>query len=272
MNGDDDNFRALEPMGWTRVVRVGTGEKNDLRIVDFKESPTGAGFGLLWKGMPWTTVAWGQPGIYNARNAAMAACAAGLALASDVGRGLPPTAGDVGHKARPTDDPTILNLEGLARFRGVKRRQELLVDSPKLKIIEDFGHHPTALAATLQSFRARFPGHVVHAAFEPRSNTSRTKVMQAGFMRALALADEVYLGAVANAHKMKPEERFDVDAVIQFLETQGVHGHSAETNAALLEKILANTKAAGAQSQLVVFFTNGSFDGIIGKFVAAANS
>jgi UDP-N-acetylmuramate: L-alanyl-gamma-D-glutamyl-meso-diaminopimelate ligase len=269
LNGDDDNFRALEPMGWTRVVRVGTGDHNDLRIVDFKESPAGVTFGLLWRGMLWTTVSWGQPGIYNARNAAMAACAAGLALA---GRANPPdeparaNGSSVGF-ALP-GDPTILNLECLARFRGVKRRQELLVDTPALKVIEDFGHHPTALAATLQSFRARFPGHVIHAAFEPRSNTSRTKAMQAGFMRALGFADEVYIGAIANAHKLKPEDRFDADAVIQFLETQGVHGHAAATNAALLEKIVAHTRTGGAAPQLVVFFTNGSFDGIIARYVA----
>ena len=134
-------------------------------------------------------------------------------------------------RAFPRRSTTQLKLDALARFRGVKRRQELLVDTTGLKVIEDFGHHPTALAATLQSFRARFPGHVIHAAFEPRSNTSRTKVMQAAFMRALALADEVYLGAVANPEKFKPEERFDADAVIQFLETQGVHGYTAATNA-----------------------------------------
>ncbi|MDB6113617.1 MAG: mpl, partial [Lacunisphaera sp.] len=220
LNGDDDNFRAIEPMSWTRVLRVGTGEKNDVLIRNFAETPEGASFGLTWRGKEWATVKWTQPGIFNARNAAMAACAAGLALAgSDVGRGLSPTSGDVGRKARPTDDPTMLDLSALARFRGVKRRQELLVNTPTLKVIEDFGHHPTALAATLTSFRLRFPGHVIHAAFEPRSNTSRTKTMQAGFMRALGLADEVYLGAVANAEKFKPEERFDADAVVQFLET-----------------------------------------------------
>ena len=103
------------------------------------------------------------------------------------------------------DDPAKLQLDSLARFRGVKRRQELLVSTPRLKVIEDFGHHPTALAETLQSIRARFPGHIIHAAFEPRSNTSRTKVLQAAFMRALALADEVYLGPVARPEKLKAE-------------------------------------------------------------------
>ena len=259
LNGDDDNFRVLGPMAWTRVVRVGTGENNDLRIIDFLETPAGVRFKLMWKGVLWSEVQWTQPGLFNARNAAMAACAAGLALATEPR-----------NSTSAMDDPTILKLDALARFRGVKRRQELLLNTPALKVMEDFGHHPTALAATLESLRARFPQHVIHAAFEPRSNTSRTKIMQAGFMRALALADEVYLGAVAQTNKLKAEERFDADAVIQFLDTQGVHGHTAATNAALLATISAQVKATQGRSQLVVFFTNGSFDGIIQQFAAGA--
>jgi UDP-N-acetylmuramate: L-alanyl-gamma-D-glutamyl-meso-diaminopimelate ligase len=250
LNGDDDNLRTLGALTWTRVVRVGTGEHNDLRIADFVETPSGTSFRLLWRGQTWAGVQWAQPGIFNARNAAMAACAAGLAVSPD--------------------DPTKLPLAALARFRGVKRRQELLVDTPKLKVVEDFGHHPTALAETLQSFRSRFPGHVIHAAFEPRSNTSRRKVMQTAFMRALALADEVYLGPVARPELLKPDERFDAEAIIQFLDSQGVHGQTAPTNAALLEKMVANTKSEASSPQLVVFFTNGSFDGIITGFVQQA--
>jgi len=250
MNGDDDNLRALGPTPWTRVVRVGTGEGCDVRITDFVEQPEGVQFDLTWRGVPWSTVKWNLPGLYNARNAAMAATAAGLAL--------------------HPDNPVQLDLGALARFRGVKRRQEILTDSPALTVIEDFGHHPTALAETLRSLRARYPGRVIHAAFEPRSNTSRTRIMQTAFMRSLALADEVYLGAIANAHRLKPEERFDADGLMQFLESQGVHGCTAETNAALLEKMVANTRApAKGRGQLVVFFTNGSFDGIIAKYVAA---
>ena len=171
---------------------------------------------------------WTQPGIFNARNAAMAAVAAALALYPD--------------------DPTQLKLDALARFRGVKRRQELLVDTPKLKVIEDFGHHPTALAETLTSLRARHPGLVISAVFEPRSNTARTKVMQAGFTRALALADEVYVGAVNRAENLKEDERFDVEAVLQHLETQGVHAHTAATNAELLAKLVARLIFSGGMS------------------------
>jgi UDP-N-acetylmuramate: L-alanyl-gamma-D-glutamyl-meso-diaminopimelate ligase len=145
------------------------------------------------------------------------------------------------------------------------------VDTPALKVIEDFGHHPTALAETLQSLRARFPGHVIHAAFEPRSNTSRTKVMQAGFMRALALADEAYIGAISRADRLREDERFDVEAVCQHLETQGVPAHAAVTNTELLEKMVASTRGGAGRPQLVVFFTNGSFDGIIAKFVQGSS-
>jgi len=248
MNGDDEDLRALGDFPWTRVVRVGTGEGNDVRIANFAESPIGVRFDLVWRDELPQSVSWNQPGLFNARNAAMAAVAAALALYPD--------------------DPTQLKLEALSRFRGVKRRQELLLDQPQLKVIEDFGHHPTALAETLQSLRARYPGVVVNAVFEPRSNTARTKVLQTGFTRALGFADEVYIGAVSRAGKLKESERFDVEAVIQQLDLQGIPAYTAETNESLLGKLVANT-AAGSKLQLVIFFTNGSFDGIIGKFVAA---
>ncbi|MCB1105430.1 MAG: Mur ligase [Cephaloticoccus sp.] len=252
MNGDDANLRALEPMPWTRVIKVGTGAGADVRISAFHEDANGANFALAWRGSPWGEVSWVQPGLFNARNAAMAATAAGLALYPE--------------------NPTQLKLAPLARFRGVKRRQEVRVDQPTLKVIEDFGHHPTALAETLQSLRARHPGYEIHAAFEPRSNTSRTRVMQTGFMRALALADEVYLGAVARADKLAAEERFDAEAIIAFLESQGVAGRTAPTNDELLAALLAHTPRDDQQKRLVVFFTNGSFDGIIGRYVAAVTA
>ena len=254
LNGDDPHLRALGPMAWTRVVRVGLDEVNDVRITDFSESAAGARFAVSWRGQPWARVQWSLSGLFNARNAVMAATAAGLAL--------------------DPERPTRLDLAPLARFRGVKRRQEVRLSTARTIVIEDFGHHPTALAETLQSLRARYPGALLTAVFEARSNTARTKVMQAGFMRALALADEVYLGAVSRADKIPAAERFDPESVAQNLETQGVDAHFAGTNAALLEKLVAHTlgaaKTAPDKPRMVVFFTNGSFDGIIDGYVAAA--
>ncbi len=254
VNGDDPNLRALGPMAWTRVVRVGVDDTNDVRLADFVESPTGARFTLTWRGQPWAAVQWPLSGLFNARNAAMAATAAGLALFPE----------------RPTDLP----LAALAQFRGVKRRQEVKLEAARTTVIEDFAHHPTAVAETLQAFRARYPAALLTAAFEPRSNTARTKAMQAGFMRALALADEVYLGVVSRADRIPAAERFDPEDVAQQLETQGIDAHFAASNAALLDKLTANTLgpagAVGAKPRVVVFFTNGSFDGIIERYVAAA--
>ncbi len=254
MNGDDENLKSLGSLPWTRVVRVGIGEVNDVRIGDFSETPEGVSFKLLWQGRLWHEVKWTTPGLYNARNAAMAATAAGLALNAE--------------------NLTVLDLSPLSRFRGVKRRQEILFSTPTLTVIEDFGHHPTALAEILKSFRNRFPGAVLTAVFEPRSNTARTNTLQAGFMTALALADEVYLGAVNRADKLKADERFDVEAVIKHLTAQGVASHTAATNAdvlAMLEAATMTVKAGvGAKPRVVVFFSNGSFDGIIAKYAASA--
>jgi UDP-N-acetylmuramate: L-alanyl-gamma-D-glutamyl-meso-diaminopimelate ligase len=200
----------------------------------------------------WAKLKWTQPGLFNVRNAAMAATAAGLAL--------------------DENNPTVLPLDALARFRGVKRRQETLFTGPKLTVIEDFGHHPTALAETLQSFRARFPGALLTAVFEPRSNTARSTVMQSAFMRALALADEVYIGAVNRAEKLRPEERFDPEAVVQHVESQGVHARCAPTNTLLGDTLIAEAAGKAPRPRVVVFFTNGSFDGIMGRFVAAVRA
>jgi UDP-N-acetylmuramate: L-alanyl-gamma-D-glutamyl-meso-diaminopimelate ligase len=252
LNGDDENLRALGPLPWTRVVRVGVGAENDVRIENFTEDPQGARFTLSWSGRHWGEVRWDLAGGFNARNAAMAATAVALALG-----GL-----------------DAVSLAPLARFRGVKRRQEKLVEGPGLTVIEDFGHHPTALAETLTSLRQRYPGALLTAVFEPRSNTARTKTLQAGFLSALALADEVFIGAVNRADKLKEDERFDVEAVLEHLQLQGVSATSGAKNAEVLEKLLTATLGATAgvagRARVVVFFSNGSFDGIIAAYAAKA--
>jgi UDP-N-acetylmuramate: L-alanyl-gamma-D-glutamyl-meso-diaminopimelate ligase len=250
LNGDDANLRALGPMAWTRVVKVGVGEASDTRIADFAETPAGAEFKLFWRGALWAEVRWGLSGLYNARNAAMAATAAALAL------GLA--------------ELTTLRLDALSRFRGVKRRQEVRLRRPLTTVIEDFGHHPTALAETLRSFRGRFPGALITAVFEPRSNTACHKAMQDGFSRALAEADEIYLGPVNRPEKLKDAERFDPAEVVRQLTAQGRVARAFPNNAALCDRLAADTLPPGGRPRVVVFFSNGSFDGIIERYVGLA--
>ena len=252
VNGDDSNLRALGSMPWTRLVRVGTDEGNDARIMDFTESAQGSSFRLLWRGTDWATVKWSLTGLYNARNAAMAATAAALEIAEE--------------------SPSSLSLEPLARFRGVRRRQEVLVAGSQLTVIEDFGHHPTAIAETLRSFRSRFPGSLITAAFEPRSNTARIRTLQAGFERALSHADEVYLGPVSRSSALREDERFDSEAVAENLEAQGVSARQFSSNADLHKALESDTLPAAGKPRVVIFFTNGSFDGIIAKYAASAKA
>ena len=257
-NADDANLAVLLPVAWTRIIGVGTGGDSpragvSTGIHDFREGPEGARFRLTWEGRPWGEVMWSLPGFFNARNAAMAATAAGLALYPE--------------------NPTQLDLAPLAQFRGVRRRQELLVDRPELVVIEDFGHHPTAIRETVQSLRARFPGRTITAAFEPRSNTARTNVLQAAFLDALAAADEIVLGAVNRADKLRSGERFDTAAVAADLEVRGRAARACASSDEVLAALEAVAgRATAATPRLVVLFSNGSFDGVIARFAAAARA
>ena len=94
-------------------------------------------------------------------------------------------------------------------------------------------------------------------------------MLQAGFERALSHADEVYLGAVSRAELLRPDERFDPEAVAENLEAQGINALPFESNAALYDALAADTLPARGSQRIVVFFTNGSFDGIIGRYAAA---
>jgi len=252
LNGDDENLKALGPLSWTQVIRVGLGEANDVRIVNFAESAAGVRFELRWKEQPWASIQWSLSGLFNARNAAMAAVAAGLSRAG----------GDA--------DPRGIDSAPLARFRGVKRRQEQRATAPGLTVMEDFAHHPTALGETLRSFRARFPQAKLTAVFEARSNTAGRKAMQLDFQNALGVADEIYLGPVHRPGLIAEADRFDPAEVVANLQRQGRFAEAFQSNAALYERLVEQTLPPGKVERVITFFSNGSFDGIIPRFVSAA--
>jgi len=252
LNGDDPAVAALAPVSWGTTYRVGTGAGNDLQIADFTESSAGAEFSLIWQGKLWEKVRMPLGGIFNARNAAMAALAGALAEVPE----------------RVTD----FKLSALADFRGVKRRQERLFSSEELLVIEDFGHHPTALKQALQSFRTAYPDRKLTAIFEPRSNTSRRNIHQKELIESLCEADEIYLGPVSRPEMLSDRERLDLEAVTDELKKNGRFAAHFSTNRDLLEELRTNTFDRDRAARLVVFFSNGSFDGIIADYVSAAES
>ena len=240
VNGDDSNIAALLPAPWTQIIRVGTGADNDLVISNFVDGAEGACFDLIWKGTLWTRVSWLMHGLFNARNAAMAALSAA--------------------KSCGYESPLEFDLQALARFRGVRRRQDVLHQCQDWTVLEDFAHHPTAIAGALEGLRAAYPGRELCVSFEPRSNTACTSLFQQAFTLALAAADRVYLGAVHRAEKMEAHLRLDTERMVSELSEVGRVAMAFETNEQLFEQIKAD--CAAVRKCVFVFFTNGSFDGV----------
>lgn len=240
INGDDANIRRLLPIDWTQLYSVGVGPENDLVITNFQDDRNGARFDLIWQGTSWTTVQWPLHGLFNARNAAMAALAAAFSI------GL--------------SSPIELDLSCLSAFQGVRRRQDVLHSSAHWTVLEDFAHHPTAVAGAIEAIRAAYPGQTLRVCFEPRSNTARTALFYEGFKCALATADEVYLGAVHRADRMSLEERLDTQTMASEIVERGGIAQAFESNAQL-ERFL-QTRIDKEGSGVWLFFTNGSFDGV----------
>ena len=174
-------------------------------------------------------------------------------------------AGDIS-RAEDLNPFSSAHLPDFTECAGVKRRQEILHDSEELVVLSDFAHHPTAIAGALESLHARWPGREIIACFEPRSNTAVTNVFEDRFADALAVADVAILGAVHRAEKIPPDQRINPANMIRRIEGQGKQGHAFSTNLDL-ESFLLEMEIN--QPSLVVFFSNGSFDGVIGRFADA---
>lgn len=241
-NSDDENIASLEPTPWVKRIGVGLSEKSDLRISDFKQSRSGSSFTLSFGGKS-AEVSWGLQGIYNARNAAMALMGVSKILG--------------------IESPLDLDLSLLKEFKGVSRRQEILLETPNLCVVEDFGHHPTAIACTLKSLRGRFEGYDIYACFEPRSNTAKTNIFEAEFAEALKLADKAFIGAV-NAPKIPEQKRMDTGRLAAL---GGDCFEAFASNEELLKNLLKVVEDNADKKIVCVFFSNGSFDGIHKTFV-----
>src|SRR4030095_105931 len=88
-------------------------------------------------------------------------------------------------------------------------------------IIDDFGHHPTAIRETLKALRLKFPTQKIWAIFEPRSNTTRRNVFQTELVNAFADANGVVISQVARLAVLSPSERLDPERLIRDLEASG---------------------------------------------------
>ncbi len=111
--------------------------------------------------------------------------------------------------------------KGVRTFQGVKRRQEVIGNVRDILIIDDFGHHPTAIFETLSALRLRYPSRKIWVVFEPRSATSRRNVFQKEFVPSFFPADGVILADVFAGEKIAPEVRLDPKKIVADLTAMG---------------------------------------------------
>jgi UDP-N-acetylmuramate: L-alanyl-gamma-D-glutamyl-meso-diaminopimelate ligase len=161
--------------------------------------------------------------------------------------------------------PTDGVVAALATFRGVRRRQELIAEGRGFTVIDDFAHHPTAVAATLSALRARYPQRRLWALFEPRSNSTRRRVFQAAFTEAFRGADRVTFGAVHRRDQLPEDQRLSLDDLIADLGAYGVTAEACDDPEAIAS-LVARQAVPG---DVVVLMSNGGFGGLAGKLVAA---
>ena len=228
-----------------RVERYGFGQSSAWRIseADYSGNPT------RWRvardGAPWAEFESPLAGEYNVLNAtAAAAMAAGYGITEDV------------------------IAKAIRSFRGVKRRLEVRAEVHGVTIIDDFAHHPTAIAGTLQALRARYRGRRLWAVLEPRSNTLRRKVFEDELARSLANADQVVLAGVFKSDAIPDAERLDGQRVIARLIDRGKPARLLATADDIVDEIAPELR----EGDVVAILSNGGFGGIYEKLPAKLNS
>ncbi len=153
--------------------------------------------------------------------------------------------------------------QALATFQSVKRRMDVKGEIDGVLVVDDFAHHPTAIRATIEAARLRWPGRRLWAILEPRSNTMRRKVFQDALPQALALGDRVILGSVHRAGLLSEDQRLDPESVAASVRSIGKHAQ-VFTSADAIVKFLATEAKSG---DLLLVMSNGSFDGLCEKLL-----
>ena len=192
-------------------------------------------------GQPWADLEFPLAGEYNVWNATAAAA---LAASWDV--------------------PKQAIAAALETFKSVKRRLEVKAQVNGITIIDDFAHHPTAIAGTLKALRARYPHARLWAILEPRSNTLRRRILQNDLARSLAQADEVIVAGVFRSEAVPENERLELPALAAEIERSGRRARLLGDADAIVQTVAPEMRSG----DVVAILSNGGFGGIYEKLPA----
>ncbi len=226
---DDENVQRILPAVNRRVITYGESAQADLRITSSSTGHMASEFHLQFRDRDLGCFKVAVPGAHNVKNAT-AAVGIGLELGIPV--------------------ETI--REGLAGFRGVDRRFQVKGTARGVTVVDDYGHHPTEIRATLASARAcRFKG--VHVLFQPHRYT-RTEALMDDFARAFHQADTVHVMDIYAASEA-PIPGVTSEALVEKLRA---HGHRGAHYAGSMEKGIASVVAAASSGDAIVTLGAGS--------------
>ena len=227
------------------VERYGAIPSATWKIANLRLDPARTTWSVFHNGQPWQDFEFSLAGEYNVWNAtAAAALAAGCGV------------------------PQEAIADAFKTFKSVKRRLEVRAVVNGVTIIDDFAHHPTAIAGTLSALRSRYPGGRLWAILEPRSNTMRRNVLQNELAKSLALADEVVVANVFRSEAIPQAERLNLDAVVAHITKQGRHARIVPTVDAIVQLVAPEMRSG----DVVAVLSNGGFDGIYEKLPARLQS
>ncbi|MHC1767000.1 MAG: UDP-N-acetylmuramate:L-alanyl-gamma-D-glutamyl-meso-diaminopimelate ligase [Verrucomicrobiia bacterium] len=234
-NGDDPNLAPLLDVPHCPIKRFGLGEGNSIRAFNVKLGPTASEFEI-----PSFKFHLNLIGELNVRNAlAVVACAKHCGLKN--------------HQIQAAFDT----------FQGIRRRMEVRAVSGGVTVIDDFGHHPTAIRETLRALRLKYGTEKIWALFEPRSNTTRRNIFQTELALAFADADAVVVAQVARLEQLAPSERLDPEQLIADIRNLGKESAYLPDADSIVDYVGARAKGG----DVVCVFSNGGFGGIHEKLI-----
>jgi UDP-N-acetylmuramate: L-alanyl-gamma-D-glutamyl-meso-diaminopimelate ligase len=236
-NGDDPNVAPLLDVNFCPVKRFGLGDNNAVRAFNLRFGPTASEFEI-----PSFKFHIDMVGELNVRNA--------LAVVA--------AAKHCGLKNQQIQD-------AFNTFKGIKRRMEVKGIAGGVTIVDDFGHHPTAIRETLKALRLKFPTQKIWAIFEPRSNTTRRNVFQTEMVDALLGADAIVVAEIAKLEQVPVDQRLDPARLMREIKASGKPAEYLPT----VETIVEHVKKHVNGGDVVCVFSNGGFGGIHAKLLSA---
>ncbi len=220
------------------VERYGMQESSQWRITDIQVSPAKTAWKVHRSGKEWANFEFPLAGEYNVLNATAAA-----ALAASYGISV------------------VEITAALKTFKSVKRRLEVKAEVNGITIVDDFAHHPTAVAGTLAALRGRYPGSRLWVILEPRSNTLRRRILQDALAKSLSTADEVIVAQVFKMDAIPEEERLDVNTLAAQISQTGRRVQVLEDADRIVDAIAPDLRSG----DVVAILSNGGFGGIYEK-------